>query len=74
MQTEALIDQLNSLPVEERARIVDQILRSLNSCDSDIDKKWAQAAKNRLAEIREGQTKPIAGDEVSKKIWSRFGQ
>ena len=36
------IEDVVSLPVEERALIMDSILRSLNQPESEIDKKWGQ--------------------------------
>jgi len=67
-----LIEEVVSLPVEERAAVADLILRSLNAPDSDMDHKWAQVAQRRLAELRSGQVKPIPGEEVFSKVWKRF--
>lgn len=72
MKTKELIAEAISLPVEERAIVVDSILRSLNPPESDIDKKWAEVAKRRLEELRSGQVQAIPGDEVFEKIWKRF--
>ncbi len=73
MRTKDLIAEAVSLPVEERARIADSILRSLNTPVSEIDGKWAVVARRRLAEFRSGKVKPIPGDEVFGKVWKRFG-
>jgi len=72
MKTKDLIAEAISLPVEDRAMVVDSLLKSLNPPESDIDKKWAAVAKRRLAELRSGQVQAIPGDEVFKKIWKRF--
>ena len=72
MNTKKLIDEAVSLPVEERALIVDSLLRSLNPPESEIDKKWIAIAKRRLAEIRSGTVKTIPGEKVFEKIWKRF--
>lgn len=72
MKTKELISEAISLPVEERALIVDSILRSLNPTESEIDQKWASVAKNRLEELRSGEVKVVPGDEVFKKIWQKF--
>ena len=72
MNTKQLIDEAVSLPVEERAFVVDSLLRSLNQPDSEIDKKWAVEAKCRLAELRSGKIQAIPGDEVFAKVWKRF--
>ncbi len=72
MKTKDLISEAVSLPVEERAIIVDSLLKSLNPPKTDIDKKWSKVAKKRLSEYRSGTVKAIPGDEVFNKIWKRF--
>lgn len=72
MKAKDLIAEAISLPVEERAIVVDSILRSLNPPESDIDKKWADIARQRLNALRSGEVEPIPGDEVFSRIWGRF--
>ncbi len=72
LTTKELIAEAVSLPVEERAMVADSILRSLNSPESDIDRKWAAVAQRRLAELRSGQVKAIPGEQVFARIWKRF--
>ncbi|MDQ6970305.1 MAG: addiction module protein, partial [Mariprofundus sp.] len=66
------ISEAVSLPVEERALVVDSLLRSLNQPESEIDKEWANVAKLRLAEIRSGAVKTVPGAEVFERVWHRF--
>jgi putative addiction module component (TIGR02574 family) len=70
--TKELIEEVASLPVEERAIVADSILRSLNPPESEIDRKWAQVAQRRLEELRSGEVKPIPGEQVFAKVWKRF--
>ena len=72
MNTKNLIDEAVSLPVEERALIVDSLLQSLNQPESEIDKKWAIVAQRRLAEMKEGAVKAVPGQEAFDKVWERF--
>jgi putative addiction module component (TIGR02574 family) len=72
MNTKQLIDEAVSLPVEERALVVDSLLRSLNQPESEIDKQWAKEAKRRLDELRSGRVEAISGEEVFKKVWERL--
>ena len=72
--TKKLIDEALCLPVEERALVADSLLKSLNKPDPDIDKKWAEIAKQRLGELRSGKVKPIPGDEVFDRIHKRFAK
>jgi putative addiction module component (TIGR02574 family) len=72
MTTKDIIAEAISLPVEERMIVVDSILKSLNPPESDIDKKWAAVAKQRLKELRSGEVEAIPGDKVFKRIWQRL--
>jgi putative addiction module component (TIGR02574 family) len=72
--TKKLIDEVLSLPVEERARIATTLLESLNVPNPAIDKKWAAVAKRRLEELRSGKVKPISGDEVFDRVQKRFSK
>jgi putative addiction module component (TIGR02574 family) len=72
--TEEIIQEAASLPVEERIIVVDSLLRTLNMPDPDIDKEWAVVAKRRLAELRSGRVNPVPGDRVFARIRERFGR
>jgi putative addiction module component (TIGR02574 family) len=70
--TAEIIHEAKSLPVEQRALVVDALLRTLNPPDPEIDRKWAAVAYRRLEELRTGKVKAIPGEEVFKKIRNRF--
>ncbi len=72
MKPKELIAEAMSLPVEERAIVVDSILRSLNSPEDGIDRQWIAEAERRLDEVRTGRVKAIPGDEVFAQIRKRF--
>mgnify|MGYP006278921667 CR=1 FL=1 len=72
MNTKELIEQAIALPVEERALVVDSLLRSLNPPQSEIDIQWAAEAKRRLAELRSGKVEAIPGEAVFERVWDRF--
>lgn len=72
MKTADLFAEAISLPVEERARMVDSLLKSLNPPKTEIDKKWAAVARRRLEELRTGEVVAAPGDKVFRKIWNRF--
>ena len=67
-----IIQEAESLPVEERATVVDSLLRTFNSADTKIESEWLAVAKRRLAELRTGKVKAIPGEEVFAKIRERF--
>lgn len=66
--TAAIIRDAETLPVEERAVVVECLLRSLNPPDPEIDKQWAAVARRRLQELRSGEVKPIPGEDVFAKL------
>jgi putative addiction module component (TIGR02574 family) len=72
MKPKELIAEAISLPVEERAIVVDSILRSLNSPEDNIDRQWIVEAERRLEEVRIGRGKAIPGDQVFTQIRKRF--
>ena len=72
MKTDDLILEIQSLPVEERARVADCILRSLNQTVSEVDQKWANLAARRLQDIQTGVVKPVAGEDVFAEIRRRL--
>ncbi|MCD4700958.1 MAG: addiction module protein [Candidatus Aegiribacteria sp.] len=67
-----IVKEAESLPVEERAFIIDLLLRTLNSPEQEVDQKWIKLAKQRLNEIRSGHVTAIPGDQVFSEIRERF--
>jgi len=59
-----IIQEAESLPVEERAMVIDSLLRTMNPPVAAIDGEWIKVAKRRLAELRSGAVKPVPGNEV----------
>jgi len=72
LKTKDLIDKAILLPVEERAILIDSLIKSLNPLESEIEKKWIATAKDRLNEIQKGKVQIISGEEVFTKIWKKF--
>ncbi len=72
METKKLIDEAIALPVEERANLIDSLLKSLNPEKLEVERKWVAIAKKRLEEIQSGKVKAIPGEEVFDRIWKRF--
>jgi putative addiction module component (TIGR02574 family) len=74
LKAEDLINEAMSLPVELRARLVDELLKSLNPAQADIDELWAAEAEKRVSEIESGKVKPIPGEEVFRDLRKRLGR
>ena len=67
-----IISEAEALPVEERAVIVDCLLRTLNAPNSEIDQRWAEVAMRRLEELRSGSVQSIPGEQVLARVRERF--
>jgi len=69
-----IISAAESLPVWERALIVDSILKTLNKPVPGVDQQWLIVAKQRLEELRSGQVETVSGDELFAEIKDRFSK
>ena len=74
MNAKQLIDEAVSLPVEERALVVDSLLKSFSLSSADIDEQWLAVARNRLKEMRAGDVKPVSGGDVFSRIRNSRGK
>jgi hypothetical protein len=72
MKTKELIAEAVSLPVEERALLVDCLLSSLNTPEPRVDENWITVAKDRLQQLKTGEVKGVSRQEVFKKIAAKF--
>lgn len=73
MKTNELIDEASSLPLEERAKVIDSLLQTLNRPDETHAAAWLALAQRRLAELRSGEVKAIPGEEVFARVRQRYG-
>jgi hypothetical protein len=67
-----IIEEAESLPVEERVIVIDSLLRTINPPLADVDVEWMNVARRRLAELRSGQVKAVPGNDVFAEIRNRF--
>ena len=74
MNMQQLIEEAVSLPVDERAHMVDLLLRSLNPPESAWDQQWLDEAQRRLADLRSGRVTAVSGEDVFNRLWSRLEQ
>lgn len=68
MKTKELIVEISDLPVEQRARIADHILQTLNAPDPDIELAWIQEVEERVEEYEKGKVKLIPAQEIFKSL------
>lgn len=66
---EELVEQAMSLPPEERARLADLLVESLDADGlGPHDELWLAEAQRRLDDIRSGRVHPIPGDEALRTV------
>ncbi len=68
-----IIREAAELPIEERALVIDSLLKTFNPPEPEIDRQWAALAQRRLDELRSGAVRPIPLSEVFDQIRNRFG-
>lgn len=68
---EKLIEQALDLPPDERARVAEQLLSSLEPELSPIDRLWAKEAEDRLDAYERGEIEAIPAEEVFNEIKNR---
>ena len=70
MSTGAIEKEALALPLEDRARLTEKLLKSLDTeTSSPPSQAWEQQIECRLEEVKQGKVKPAAGEEVSRKAW-----
>jgi putative addiction module component (TIGR02574 family) len=72
LTTNRLIEQIESLPVDDRIRVVDSVLKTLNPVDQEIEDDWIEVAENRLRDLKSGNVISIPGEDVFERVQKRF--
>ena len=67
-----IIEEAESLPVEERVMVIDSLLRTINAPITEVEVEWLKVAERRLSELRSGRVQPVPGHEVFARIRARF--
>jgi putative addiction module component (TIGR02574 family) len=63
-----LVQRGRDLPPEDRERLVDQLLESLNEpSNAELDAAWESEIERRVADLRAGRVETIDGEEVFAK-------
>lgn len=59
--------EARNLPREERARLAEALLASLDE-DAEIERAWQAEIRRRLHEVREGSVETVPAGEVFAKL------
>ena len=67
VETQEILDRALGLPAVEKARIVDELLSSLDRPDEVIDALWRKEVEDRIKAYNAGTLKSVSLDEVLSK-------
>lgn len=71
LKQQQLFDEIDTLPIDLKTKLVDRLLSSISPTDSSIDNLWIKELNNRKNEIDSGATDLVDGNEVFEKISKR---
>jgi putative addiction module component (TIGR02574 family) len=74
MKAVDLMTEAVSLPLEERALLVDSLLQTLNPVDEASTAAWLAVARRRLDDLDSGRVEAIPGEEVFERVRQRLGR
>ena len=66
-ETQEILDRAIGLPAIEKARIVDELLSSLDEPDEDIDALWRKEVEDRIKAYQAGKLQSVSLAEVLAK-------
>ncbi|MEK7403547.1 MAG: addiction module protein [Acidobacteriota bacterium] len=74
MTTEELLARVLRLPRNERARLAEEVLSSLEEPDDEVAAAWARELEQRSREIAEGRVQPVDWDAARAQILRELEQ
>lgn len=66
METKDILEQALKLSSEEKILLVEELTKSLDKPDEEIDEIWIEEAQKRLTAYRSGKIEGIAMEKVFK--------
>ena len=68
----SLIEELSrkalALPAEDRVRLAEEILATVQEADTEVEAAWEEEIRRRIVEIDSGRAKLIPADEVFAEV------
>jgi putative addiction module component (TIGR02574 family) len=74
MSTEKLLAEVLRLPRDERARVVEELLYSLEEPTDEVAAAWAGELERRSREVAEGRVQIVAWETVRTEILKELEQ
>jgi putative addiction module component (TIGR02574 family) len=71
----SIFDQALALPAEQRLRLVDALLSSLNApISQEAERVWREEAERRVAEVEMGKAELIEGEAAFARLRAKYRQ
>ncbi len=67
IDAEKLVSEIRTLPDEEKLRLLDAILTDLDKPNPEIDRIWANEARQRWAAYKDGRLPTVSYEELMAK-------
>ncbi len=67
-----LFDEIETLPLELKTKMIDKLLISISPIKKSIDELWVEEALKRKEQIDSGEVTLVDGEEVFRKIGLKF--
>ena len=67
-RTDALLQQVLELPREQRARVAEDVLLSLEEPSEDVAQAWVETLKRRSTDIAEGRIKTVEWQDARAEV------
>ena len=70
-KTKALSEEARKLSPDERTALIEDLQRSLGPTDPEIDRAWAEEARDRLNAYRRGEIEVMTLEDVIASLTKR---
>ncbi|MFZ4702637.1 MAG: addiction module protein [Candidatus Methylumidiphilus sp.] len=69
MTIQTIEQEALNLPIEDRARLAERLLSSLDDLtEAEAEKLWLMEAQRRADEIDQGLVEPVSAEEMERRI------
>lgn len=72
LNTQQLLAEIDSMPIDLKTKLIDKLLTSLNPPHHDAEALWKREIDSRVASIEKGEVNLIDGNDVFRKIKARL--
>lgn len=66
--------QAKALPPEERARLAEELLASLDPREAEVEAAWDEELRRRIEEVERGSVQLVPADQVFAQVRRALGR